>query len=61
MSKYKEDEILLEKLKTNDRSIWKQFFDDNSQAFLLFLMKHYGVTKETAIENKKHPHYHWYF
>ena len=50
MSKYTEDEALLEKLKTNDRSIWKQFFDDNNQPFLLFLMKQYGVSKDLATE-----------
>lgn len=50
MSNYKEDEKLLEKLKTNDRMVWKQFFDDHHQAFLLFIMKYAVIDKSTAIE-----------
>lgn len=50
MSKYTEDEALLNKLKTGNALVWKQFFDRNSDPFLLYIMKYSGLDKNTAIE-----------
>ena len=48
MSKYQQDEAQLIQLKTGDRKVWKQFFDEHLEPFQLFVMKYGRVSKEES-------------
>ena len=48
MSKYSQDDEQLKRLKTGDHRVWKQFFDEHIEAFLLFTMKYGKVQREEA-------------
>ncbi len=48
MSKYRQDEERLNELKTGNHRAWKRFFDENSEAFLLFTMKYGQTDREQA-------------
>jgi RNA polymerase sigma factor (sigma-70 family) len=50
MSKYRQDEERILQLKTGDRRVWKQFFDEQLDAFLLFVMKYGKGSREQAFE-----------
>ncbi|MEK7256057.1 MAG: hypothetical protein AAB316_14995, partial [Bacteroidota bacterium] len=50
MSKYRQDDERLNVLKTGSHPAWKSFFDDNLEAFLLFVMKYGRVQRDQAFE-----------
>ncbi len=50
MSKYRQDEEQLIQLKSGDRTVWKQFFDNQLEAFQLFVMKYGKVSREDSFE-----------
>jgi RNA polymerase sigma factor (sigma-70 family) len=48
MSKYRQDEERLTQLATGYQRAWKQFFDENLDAFLGFTMKYAKVSREES-------------
>jgi RNA polymerase sigma factor (sigma-70 family) len=57
MSKYQQDDELLKRLKSGNHRVWKELFDNNIDAFILFVMKYgklqqdeaYGIYQEAIV------------